>query len=216
MSETMPILAYDCAVAGASVTVRTGEGRIRAQIANNRQAAELVPLINALLARAGIGYRDLGGIVTTIGPGSFTGVRIGLATLHGMVAVCATPVRLLTTLEAFAWQVAMQLAPPMEFNVYLNAGKGEVYSQPFSLQGDAPKASGGVTLIPEAARNSASALPAYGHVADPLAPTYIAVPDTDCMASIALRLAPATLAEAIPCYVRAPDAIAPAPLAWLG
>lgn len=199
--NTKPILAYDCACVGASIALRArGHTHVRS-IAQTAQAAELIPAIDALLREHGVAYAELGSIVTTIGPGSFTGVRIGLAALHGLVLVNHTPIKLISTLEAAAWQVASRHKPP-QFIVSLRAGKGEVYAQRFELRDGKPVASGDINLEPETRSDW------------PL-PHFNIAPDAAAMCEIADMLPERTLAEALPLYIRPPDAAVPAPYAWL-
>jgi tRNA threonylcarbamoyl adenosine modification protein YeaZ len=199
--NTKPILAYDCACVGASIALRVGGHTHAHSLAQSAQAAELIPAIDALLREHSVAYAELGSIVTTIGPGSFTGVRIGLAALHGLVLVNRTPIKLISTLEAAAWQVASSHKPP-QFIVSLRAGKGEVYAQSFQLNDGKPVASGDITLEPET-RNDWSL------------PHFSLAPDAAAMCEIAELLPSASLTDALPLYIRPPDAAVPAPYAWL-
>ena len=101
-----PLLAFDCAGLRASVALHTNGTTREHHIEQGHQAVQLVPAIDTLMRESGVTYADLGHIITTIGPGSFTGVRIGLATLHGLVLVTQTPIKTLTSLAAMAWEVA--------------------------------------------------------------------------------------------------------------
>ena len=199
-----PILAYDCACTGASIALRINGNTHTRAIGQTAQAAELVPTIDALLRDHGVRYVDLGAIVTTVGPGSFTGVRIGLATLHGFVLVANIPVKLLTTLEAMAWQVAASEHAPEPFYITLRAGKGEVYAQAFTREATTPRATGDIFLAPEDKADWDKPC-----IAD------ISAPDAAIMASIAEHLPMATLAQALPVYIRPSDAVVGAGYAWL-
>lgn len=210
--STKPILAYDCATVGASVALMH-EGRITTcQIGNTQQAAELVPTIDDLLRTAGVGYAQLGAIITTTGPGSFTGVRIGLAALHGLVQVHQTPIKLLSTLQAIAWQVARMPDAPSDWIVTLRAGKGEVYAQSFSRVDNMPSPTSEIALAPEGKTDWPH--PCYGHAQnDPQ--HVIETPDAGMMCSIAAELALSALTDALPIYIRPPDAAVPKSYEWL-
>lgn len=201
--STKPILAYDCACVGASIALRVGGHTHVRNIGQTQQAAELVPAIDTLLKDQHVHYADLGAIITTTGPGSFTGVRIGLAALHGFVAVHALPIKLLTTLEAMAWAAAREKAHP-HFTITLRAGKGEVYAQDFSVTSDSPVAISEITLHPET--RSEWSLPCINH---------FSAADAAVMAGLAEKLPSSPLADAVPHYIRPPDAIVPKPYAWL-
>lgn len=199
--NTKPILAYDCACVGASVALRVNGHTHARSVGQTAQAAELIPTIDALLREHGVAYAELGAIVTTVGPGSFTGVRIGLAALHGFALVNPVPIKLLSTLEATAWR-AIQESPVENFIVSLRAGKGEVYAQHFGLHDGRPVPRSDITLEPETRSDW------------PL-PHFSLAPDASRLCEIAEVLPTATLAEALPLYIRPPDAAVPAPYAWL-
>ncbi len=66
------------------------------------QAEALMPMITGLMAEAGWRFQDLDAIAVARGPGSFTGVRTGLAAARGMALASGAPVRAVSTLEALA------------------------------------------------------------------------------------------------------------------
>ena len=211
--STQPILAYDCACVGGSVALMVRGNTTHRTIGQTAQAAELIPAIDALLREAGIDYRNLSAIVTTVGPGSFTGVRIGLAALHGLALANGTPIKTLTTLEALAWAVAAGVNAPALFFVALRAGKGEIYAQAFTTQHDIPSAAGDIALYPE--DHHAWEAPCFGNHLAVDAPFYLPGPDATILCAIAAHIPTTTLDQALPIYIRPPDAIAPAPHAWL-
>lgn len=203
--STKPILAFDTATTGATIALNVNGTITTRTLEQSKQAAELIPAIDALLSDANIAYADLAGIVTTVGPGSFTGVRIGLAALHGFALVHRTPIKIITTLEAMAHQVNRADA----FIICLRAGKGEVYAQKFV----AMKATGDIALYPEAKTDWDA--PCFGNQLDTTDANYIAGPDAAILCRIADQLPTVSLAEAMPLYIRPPDAAIGAPLPWL-
>lgn len=207
--DDQPILAFDCAVAGASVALQVHGHTHTKQVEQHQQAALLVPIIDDLMRQHSVAYRNLGAIVTTTGPGSFTGVRIGLAALHGLVLVTGTPIKLLTTLEAIAWQITNQPDAPQHFITALRAGKGEIYTQHFARNGEIPKPDSEITLLPET--TSTWDFPCFGNAMEASSPQYIAAPNAALMTAIAHYLPNKTAAEAVPLYIRPPDAIAATP-----
>ncbi len=208
-----PLLAFDCAGLRASVALLVRHTVHERFIEQGKQAVELVPAIDALMRESGVTYADLGHIITTIGPGSFTGVRIGLATLHGLALAKATPIKTLTSLAAMAWEVAQRSSAPESFIVILRAGKGEVYAQDFTLKNGHPVEAGEIFLAPET--QTEWALPCFGNVTDATTPNFITAASAATLCAIAQHLPETNLAEALPCYVRAPDAKIPATPAWL-
>lgn len=208
-----PILAFDCSTPAASVALMVaGVVELRG-IEQGRQAAELVATIDDLLREHGVRYDQLGGIVTTIGPGSFTGLRIALATLHGLVLAVPTKVKTLTSSEAVAWEIARRANPPAEVTVALNAGKGEAFCQDFALGGGTPKALNDIVLVsPDAI---AGKRPVFGNLLPGADAHYMAGPSAAVLCEIAGLLAETHLEAAMPLYIRPPDAKIPARPAWL-
>jgi tRNA threonylcarbamoyladenosine biosynthesis protein TsaB len=92
------ILAFDCAVAGLSVAL-VHEGRRLAGLTESgrEQSARLLPAIDSVVREAGLAPRDLALIAVTVGPGSFTGVRVGLAAAHGLAIGLGIPLAGLAT-----------------------------------------------------------------------------------------------------------------------
>ena len=86
------VLAFDCAVTGLGVAVLRREVCLaRASAPGRDQAARLFPVIEEVLAEAGVARRDIDLVAATIGPGSFTGVRIGLSAARGLALALAVP-----------------------------------------------------------------------------------------------------------------------------
>ncbi len=86
------VLAFDCAVTGLSVAVvRDGICLAHGSAPGRDQAARLFPVIEGVLAEAGVARRDIDLVAVTIGPGSFTGVRIGLSAARGLALALAVP-----------------------------------------------------------------------------------------------------------------------------
>ncbi len=84
----------------------------------------LLPAIDRVLADAGLAVGDLGGVAVAIGPGSFTGLRIGLSTAKGLAAAAGLPLAGVPTLRALAWGLPFARHPICPI---LDARKGEVY-----------------------------------------------------------------------------------------
>ncbi|MEJ0009996.1 MAG: tRNA (adenosine(37)-N6)-threonylcarbamoyltransferase complex dimerization subunit type 1 TsaB [Alphaproteobacteria bacterium] len=213
MSES-PILAFDCSTQAAGVALLAHGRTEERAIAQGRQAAELVDAIDALMRGANVAYGELGAIVTTLGPGSFTGLRIALATLHGLVLAVPRPVKTLTSTEAVAWDIARWADSPEHFAIAMNAGKGEIFWQSFTNDANRPRAQGDIELgSPEAL--AGLTVPFYGNTLDPADAHYIAGPSAAVLCAIAAELPESPLSQAQPLYIRPPDAKIPEQPAWL-
>jgi tRNA threonylcarbamoyladenosine biosynthesis protein TsaB len=131
-------LAFDTSLSATSVAIfHNGQVFHAQETTQGSQAANLLPMIESVLAEANIAYADVSRLVVTIGPGSFTGLRIGLATAHGILAVYPIKSCAISTLEAIAYTAAME-KPDGEYWATLNAGKGEIAAQLFRIQNGIP------------------------------------------------------------------------------
>lgn len=93
-----------------------------------RHVERVMPLVEELLAIAEVAVKELSGLVAPKGPGSFTGLRIGVSLLKGLSAATDTPITLVPTLEAFA---APFVSDPGLVCSVLDARKGRFYTQFF-------------------------------------------------------------------------------------
>lgn len=96
---------------------------------------KLLPAIDWLLTEAGLDRRELDLFAVTRGPGSFTGVRIGLATIQGLALVLGKPVCAMSTHEAIGLGEGALGHPLERIVVHDDAGRGELYLTMF--EGDA-------------------------------------------------------------------------------
>jgi tRNA threonylcarbamoyl adenosine modification protein YeaZ len=97
-------------------------------------ARDLLTAIEGLLGRAGIAASGLRGIGVAVGPGSFTGVRVGMATAKGLGFALDIPVEGLSTLEALARAAATYGARAAHVCPVLDAGRGEIYAALFRVR----------------------------------------------------------------------------------
>lgn len=111
---SLPILSVALVNDGALAGVVALEGR-------GSRNEKLLPAIDWLLAENGIDRRTLDLLAVTRGPGSFTGVRIGLATMQGLAMALGRPVCAMSTHEAVAF------SEPGRIAVVDDAGRGELY-----------------------------------------------------------------------------------------
>jgi tRNA threonylcarbamoyladenosine biosynthesis protein TsaB len=94
-------------------------------------SAQLVPQISDTLKRHGLSKRDIDGFAVVSGPGSFTGLRIGLAAIKALAGVLQKPIAAVSLLEAAARVSELH----GDVTVALDAGRGEVYAADFQISG---------------------------------------------------------------------------------
>ena len=104
----MKLLAFDTSTQWLTIACLHGGRWIeRDELAGQSHSQRLLPLIDEVLAEAGIGLADLDAIAFGAGPGSFTGVRIGCGVAQGLAFGAGVPLVPVSTLEAIAesaWQ----------------------------------------------------------------------------------------------------------------
>lgn len=134
----MRALGIETATSIASVGV-VADDRILAACAlpmRGSHARTLVPLIDAALATAGIALGELDLLAVSIGPGSFTGLRIGLSVTKGLALATGLPAIGVPTLDAYAHTAGPR---PGILCPVLDARKGEVYAAAFRWPGADPE-----------------------------------------------------------------------------
>lgn len=103
-----------------------------------RQAnVELVRTVREVLDEAGVGMSDVGGFLVGRGPGSFTGVRIGISTAKGLACGANVPLMGASTLDACAW-TAWKAGTRGLLGVAADAMRGEVYPALYTLDDEGP------------------------------------------------------------------------------
>ncbi len=130
----MIVLGVETAQAGGSVAVRHG-GSVAASrsLADSKtQAEQLLPVIAAMLADARLAYADIDLLAVGVGPGLFTGVRVGIAAVRGLRLVLKVPAIGIGTLHAVATRAIGDLRAGESIYVVNDARNEEVYAQRFS------------------------------------------------------------------------------------
>lgn len=145
------LLALDTSTLTLSLALLERDGKVIEEIAvpPPRRTSEVLPgEIDALLKRHNVTPKDLTGLVGGLGPGSFTGLRIGLATLKGLSYALKIPVVGVSSLAA----IALEGPTDVELSCAAVVKKGELYLGRYKREGQ-----GVVSLGPE----QALAVPAF-------------------------------------------------------
>lgn len=131
----MSVLGIETATSVCAAAV-AADGVVRAEelVDGERVHAErLVPLVEQVLRRSELRLRDLQGVAVSIGPGSFTGLRIGLSVAKGLVYAGGMPLVAVPTLEALARHTMASFTGrlPRFVLAALDARRDEIYCQLF-------------------------------------------------------------------------------------
>jgi tRNA threonylcarbamoyladenosine biosynthesis protein TsaB len=119
------LLAIDTCGPSGSVALGRLAGRDleilgQTELEGRSYSSTLVAAVSSLLTGAGVALKDLGGIVAVNGPGSFTGVRVGLSAVKGLAEGAQIPVVAISRLEVLARKAGVPSAA-------LDAHRGEVF-----------------------------------------------------------------------------------------
>ena len=129
----MKILAFDSSGGACSAAVLSGEQLLAEESAAmlRGQAEHLVPMIARVMAAAGLGFAELDLIAVTLGPGAFTGVRIGIATAQGLALATGLPALGLESFEAVAAALPAALTEGRSLLVAIESRREELYLRAF-------------------------------------------------------------------------------------
>jgi tRNA threonylcarbamoyladenosine biosynthesis protein TsaB len=205
------LLAFDTATPYVTVALHDGEVVVAECRSEQRMkhGEQLAPLIEQTLAAAGIVRQDLTALAVGVGPGPFTGLRVGLVTARTLALVLEIPVYGVCSLDVVAVEAALGGEPVgRDFAVATDARRKEVYLATYDDQGrrldgpdvvrpadavtDSPVAGEGAVLYPDSfPRAHTPVLPGAGWLARAVAEELADLHDPE------------------PMYLRRPDAIAP-------
>jgi tRNA threonylcarbamoyladenosine biosynthesis protein TsaB len=227
----MKILAIDTSLAACSAAIVDGKSPVghRFELIGRGHGEVLIPIIDDLRAASGLDFGDLDLIAVSVGPGSFTGVRVGIATARALALAADIPTRGFVSLEIIAAGAVHGGFVPAGQGVtaVIDARRGEVYHQSFGralIAATAPA----LSPLPHAAANTPSfpgvlvgtgAEVLHRHLAD-LGESWTLSdapeqPDARVLARMAWEQRSATAEDGIeggpvrPLYLRAPDAKLP-------
>ena len=135
----MLILAADTSGKQGSIALAHGLSNGKCDVievvplAGGTFSAQLVPQVAALLSKHGFKKQDIDAFAVASGPGSFTGLRVGLAAIKGLAEILGKPIATVSMLEV----VAMAGASEGRVLAVLDAGRGEVYAGQYEVSAEA-------------------------------------------------------------------------------
>lgn len=220
------ILAFDCSGAAASAAILRA-GRVLAALSEpmeRGQGERLLPLLRDAMAEAGLDFTRLDAIAVTVGPGRFTGLRIGIAAARGLALAAAKPALGIGSFAAIAAAARETMPATAALLAVIDSRREELFAQRFDAKGAAlgePRVAVPAAIAAElppgpllVAGDGAELMrPALaGRAADSI--RFLPGP---IRADIVARLADEALAGSSalpprPIYLRAPDAKLPTPV----
>jgi tRNA threonylcarbamoyladenosine biosynthesis protein TsaB len=204
------VLGFDTSTAATSVCVLRDDGQafehqppVARLFEPPGHARELMPAVDRLMGDAGLGFRDLDAIAVGIGPGGFTGLRIGIASAHGIAQSAGIPLHPVLSLDALAAGIDSDVPFPL-----IDAKRHEVYGPgPFvgSIDYAIKKAPEGSLAAGDGSIRFREALESAGIRVAP-GDSRMHVVSSLHVCRLAATVQPAPPESVVPCYLRAPDA----------
>ena len=204
------LLAFDTATPLVTVALHDGDDVVAERRSERpmKHAEQLAPLIERVMGDVGIGRLDLTAVAVGVGPGPFTGLRVGLVTARTLAWALRIPVHGVCTLDVLALEAVDTGAVSSSFLVTTDARRKEVYLAAYDSRG--VRVEGPIVVRPE---DAASGLPVVGEGAllypdafpRPVGP---AQPSAGWLARAVVGRR-AAVHDPEPLYLRRPDAVAP-------
>jgi tRNA threonylcarbamoyladenosine biosynthesis protein TsaB len=219
----MTILGFDTATAASSAAVLRGDGELIEHVPSPARlmqppahAAELLPAVGDVMERADVTFADLDAIAVGVGPGTFTGLRIGVATARALGKANDVPLRSVSSLSALAAGLPAGARLPL-----IDAKRGEVYAALFEDDKELwPPAALGIDALLERLRETAANPLAAGdgslRFRDQLEAAGVTVAPAESPLHVvgaghlcrrALHASDVAPEQVVPNYLREPDAI---------
>jgi tRNA threonylcarbamoyladenosine biosynthesis protein TsaB len=211
----MNVLGFDTSTAATTVCLLRDDGeafevepRVERLFEPPGHARELMPGIERVMREARVGYGDLHALAVGVGPGGFTGLRIGIATAHGIAQSAGIPLHPVLSLAALAAGIEADTPFPL-----VDAKRKEVYGlavEPFvgSIDDAIAKAPPGALAAGDGSIRFREALESAGIRVAPGDSRMHVVRGLD-ICRLAATVPSAPPESVVPCYLRAPDAKPP-------
>lgn len=136
MNKSYSILAIETSdkVCGACVYFNDEKYFSSKILLKHSHSEKLFEVIKSVIDFANINYKDLNSIAVSNGPGSFTGLRIGMSAAKGIAQAASLPIIPVPTFEALALQLSCSLADGTSFIIANKVGKDELYFARFFIK----------------------------------------------------------------------------------
>ncbi len=222
----MNVLAFDTCFDACSVCVAQTRGEGAIELARSLErfetghAERLLPMIEEVMRLAGVTFEDINRLAVTVGPGTFTGTRIGVAAARALAlstGIALVGASSLAVMAETARRELSSLPRDADLAVAVDARRGQAYVQLFGASVFEPKSLPQLLAIEDAGRIGHGPLIVVGSAAEAVAAAAAAdgrgatarlpdlQPDAAALARMAIEL-PASRAPLVPLYLRAPDA----------
>ncbi|MEV0293308.1 tRNA (adenosine(37)-N6)-threonylcarbamoyltransferase complex dimerization subunit type 1 TsaB [Nocardia sp. NPDC050710] len=206
---TAGLVELEQAATGAATAAELRTVASRVRVDPRAHAEVLTPQILECLTEAGRSRTDIAAVVVGVGPGPFTGLRVGMATAAAFGDALGIPVYGVCSLDAIAADAAPDLAPGSELLVVIDARRREVYSARYrdGVRVAGPDVTKPADLDPAQAGVIAGSASHVDFFDLPVLPVETPSPAGLVRVAVAELLARAVPQQLVPLYLRRPDAV---------
>ncbi|MEA3465589.1 MAG: tRNA (adenosine(37)-N6)-threonylcarbamoyltransferase complex dimerization subunit type 1 TsaB [Thermodesulfobacteriota bacterium] len=141
------ILCFDSSTPAGSVALVSGStvlAEILLQVKQSSHSDYLMRYVHLLLEETGVSFADIDALSVVVGPGSFTGLRVGIATVQGLAQVLSLPIYAVSSLQTIAFANGPSDLPVLSL---IDARKKEVYAANYMWHGSVPVLQGHEQVI---------------------------------------------------------------------
>ncbi len=156
MKSFLPLLAIETSdnICGACIYFDDEKYFSSKIILKHAHSEKLFEVVENVIKQASISKKDLKAIAVSAGPGSFTGLRIGMAAAKGMAQALQIPIISVPTFEALAFQISSYLPENSSFNIINKVGRDELYFAEFQIKANSYIFKQELKIVPNSVENS--------------------------------------------------------------
>lgn len=169
MNSDKPILAIETSGALCGASLYFSEEKYFSSTINlkHSHSEKLFEIIKYLFNTANLNSDDINYIAVSGGPGSFTGLRIGMAAAKGIAAGVGVPIIIVPTFEALAYQLSFLLEEDFPFIIANKVNRDEVYYAKFQIKSNSPIFAEELTILTnDEFREKAEGISVFGNAVD--------------------------------------------------
>jgi len=123
------------ACSACALDLESGKCAEKVEVMRHGQAERLMPMVQEVLCQAEMPFDELDAVVVTIGPGAFTGIRVGLSAAKALGVSLNIPVFGLTSFQSLAFRYVEEAEPDNDFIALIDSRRDDIFTQSFKSSG---------------------------------------------------------------------------------
>jgi len=150
MNDFKPLLAIETSGSLCSASLFFSDEKYFSSVINlkHSHSEKLFGIVDFIFKQAGIERKEISSVAVSIGPGSFTGLRIGLAAAKGIAFAAGVPIIAVPTFEALAYQLSFYEKSDSEVTIANKVNNNEVYYAKFKISPNSYIFTNTLTILP--------------------------------------------------------------------